>query len=761
MAIRLSGMASGLDTDSIVQELVSAYSTKKDNIVKKQTKLEWTQDAWKDMNTKIYSFYSSKLSNMRFSSNYSLKTATVSNSSIAKVTASSTAVNGTQTLKVNRLATSGYLTGGEVSAKNSDVDTVKTSTKLGDILGKDTDGSSLGKIELTVGDSTTSIDMTSDMTVASFVNKLKSAGVNASFDEKNQRFFISAKTSGADADFSLTASNTEAIDTLKGLGLYAVSDKELEKYKADQDIDIDAEVESAYDKQKTAYTDADTQKAALEEQQKTLQDSVDSLSTKQEYLDAKAKYLHMDYIEGEETEYNEDGTEKVDEDGNVVTHKTYQLADGALDSKIEDINKEIDELNAHLEGYDMRIANGETLTDDELAQKASYENQKKAANDALTTLQNDVYTPEDFKKAEDVAISDGEDVAQQLATATDELSKVSDALSSDDKLAAYVDDRNAEIDKSNEELKAKLTDYYTNLKQTAQDIVAGYSTDEAAKAATRIVGVDSEIELNGAVFKNNTNTYDINGLTIQATGETNGQAVTITTDTDIDGIYDKVKNFFSAYNELITAMDTAYNASSSSGYEPLTDDEKDAMTDTEIEKWEQKIKDSLLRRDTTLGNLTSSMKSIMSSAYTINGKSVSLSTYGIKTLGYYSSGDNEKGVYHIDGDSDDTTTSGNTDKLRTAIASDPDTFIEFFSKLTNSLYSKLTDKMATSTLSSAYTVYNDKQMTTQYSNYTTEIEEWEDKISDYEERYYSKFSAMETALTKLNSQTSSLSSLFG
>ena len=56
MAIRISGLTSGLDTDSIVQELVSAYSTKKENIEKKQTKLSWTQDAWKEMNTKIYGF---------------------------------------------------------------------------------------------------------------------------------------------------------------------------------------------------------------------------------------------------------------------------------------------------------------------------------------------------------------------------------------------------------------------------------------------------------------------------------------------------------------------------------------------------------------------------------------------------------------------------------------------------------------------------------------------------------------------------------
>ena len=56
MAIRVSGLISGLDTDSIVQELVSAYSTKKEKYEKAQTKLEWKMDAWKTMNSKIYGF---------------------------------------------------------------------------------------------------------------------------------------------------------------------------------------------------------------------------------------------------------------------------------------------------------------------------------------------------------------------------------------------------------------------------------------------------------------------------------------------------------------------------------------------------------------------------------------------------------------------------------------------------------------------------------------------------------------------------------
>ena len=67
-------------------------------------------------------------------------------------------------------------------------------------------------------------------------------------------------------------------------------------------------------------------------------------------------------------------------------------------------------------------------------------------------------------------------------------------------------------------------------------------------------------------------------------------------------------------------MTKLYNAASAGSYEPLTDDEKENMSDKEIEKWEQKIKDSLLKNDTTLSGVMTAMQSAMSSAVEINGK---------------------------------------------------------------------------------------------------------------------------------------------
>ena len=96
-----------------------------------------------------------------------------------------------------------------------------------------------------------------------------------------------------------------------------------------------------------------------------------------------------------------------------------------------------------------------------------------------------------------------------------------------------------------------------------------------------------------------------------------------------------------------------------------------------------------------------------------------------------------------------------------AIEEDPDKIMEFMKQLTSNLYSEIDKKMKSTELSSAYKVYNDKELDKELKKYASLISKWEDKVSEKEEYYYKKFSQMETALAKLNSQTSSISGLLG
>ena len=290
---------------------------------------------------------------------------------------------------------------------------------------------------------------------------------------------------------------------------------------------------------------------------------------------------------------------------------------------------------------------------------------------------------------------------------------------------------------------------------TVSDTGAKVNDDNNWSAAS-----DAKIKLNGAEYTSSTNEFAVNGLSVTALAKTSGE-ISVTVATDSEGIYEQVKDLLSQYNSLINEMNKLYNADSAKGYEPLTDDEKDSMSDTEVEKWEAKVKDSLLRRDDSLESLISSMTTAMSKGYEVNGKTYYLTSFGISTLGYMNSAKNEQYAYHINGDEDDSATSGKEDKLLAAIKEDPDSVAGFMQQLATGLYDSIDKKMKTSTLSSIFKVYNDKEMASEYSDYTTTIKKWEDKLSEQEDYYYKKFSAMETALAKLNSQTSSLSGLFG
>lgn len=492
MAMRLTGLMSGLDTESLIQELVAARRTKVDSAVKAQTKLEWKQETWKDLNTKLKNLQAKYVNKMRFMSSYSKKTTKVSNDSAVSVITGENAVNGVQELTVDKLAKTAYLTGAQIG----DGSLTATST-FGD-LGF---GSNTGSITLNTGGKTLSKEITADTSISDVLSWMKEeGGLNANFDAKNGRLFISAKESGEANNF-----------TLNGTG-------------------------------------------------------------------------------------------------------------GALSA-------------------------------------------------------------------------------------------------------------------------------------------LGLSISSGAK---KIDGQDAEITLNGAMFKSSTNVFEINGLTFTALSETKGSTVTVTTQDDVDGIYDMVKEFIKEYNAVINEIDKLYNADSAKGYEPLTDDEKEALSETEIEKYETKIKDALLRNDSTLSSIGTALKSVMSAGIEVNGKTLYLSDFGIEKQSYFQAAENERNAYHIDGDADDSVSSSEADKLKSMISSDPDTVISFFAQLNKNLYSKM-DSMSSSIdgYRTFGSFYEDKKMKEEYNDYTTKIKELEDKLAAYEDKWYDKFSAMETAMAKMQSNTNAVTSLLG
>lgn len=729
MPIRLSGLNSGLDTDSIVKELVNAYSLKTQKYEKQKTKLEWKQDAWKSLNTKIYSLYTN-VSNLRRSTAYNLKKTSVSDATKATVTASSGAVAGTQKLQILATAQSAYITGGKLG---SDVTSSSTLASLG-YTGGDT------TIEVrTKGGDTKEINLSSDSKISDLVKQLQDAGLNASFDETNKRFFISSKESGEANDFDLCATDANSQLALSKLGL----DISIVEYVKHEDgtqekvfTSAGGYYKEAYDLYNAANGDIDTYLRTLVADYKT------DLAT-QEAIVA-------------------DNKDAIDAYKAVETKRDAREAFDAIAKAFEDMEWNItdEQLYNFAKEFESGVVDGEKVRE-YLDEQGIALPDGKSASEIATVLNNN---KDNIRK---MVAYDGDDI--YAITMDDINAELESQQAAYDAAVNATNTANAQIEKikasdfaelmelDETALTAKIAEYETRA-QEAMDVLA--NSEPTENGAIKIEGQDAKIVLNGAEFTNTTNSFSINGLTIEALAETDGE-ISVTTAVDTDGIYDKIKDFLTEYNSVINEMTKLYNADSASDYEPLTDDEKEAMSEAEIEKWEDKIKASLLRRDTSLSNVMSAMINSMSQSIEINGKKVSLSTFGISTQGFLYAAENEQNAYHIDGDEDDAATSGKTDKLRQAIQDDPDQVIEFMKQLTTNLYEAIDKKMKSTTVSSAYKVYNDKAMDNELNEIEELIEKWEDKVSQQEEYYYNKFSDMEVALSKLQSQTNSLTSLLG
>ena len=289
-----------------------------------------------------------------------------------------------------------------------------------------------------------------------------------------------------------------------------------------------------------------------------------------------------------------------------------------------------------------------------------------------------------------------------------------------------------------------------------------------------------DVEINGKRFENLTrasNSFDIDGLTINVKGEfTTGvdkdgkpeEAISFTTTTDTDKIVDVIREFVNDYNEMATEIKNAYStmpAQKSNGarYDPLTAEQEDQYSESELKAYNEKAKQGILFGDSTL----SSMYSKLLSAITPGGADgQTLREIGIGTS--YSNGM--------------TTISLDEDKLRAALESDPDKVRTAFTKtreggsssdglmqtMQNTLnnYVKTTGEPKGVLITRAGSIkaptsLNSNSLKSQMDSIDSQIDRWTDKMSAQIDRYTTKFSRLEQLIAEMNSQTSAMMGLMG
>lgn len=292
-----------------------------------------------------------------------------------------------------------------------------------------------------------------------------------------------------------------------------------------------------------------------------------------------------------------------------------------------------------------------------------------------------------------------------------------------------------------------------------------YTAGQDAKFTATINGQKME-------FSRNSNTFDLDGMSITLNGTfevKDGETpVTFSSKTDTDKIIDVVKTMVEDYNAIVSEVKKAYSdmpleKSNGSQYKPLTDEDKADMTESEIKAYEEKAKTGILFMDRDLSSLYSALRS----AVAPGGSDGSfLRSIGIKTS-------YEDGL---------TTLSLDENALREALEQNPDQVKDAFTKSKENgaasdglmaSIQKVTDRYAATTgatkgilIEKAGSKYSpsaalNNTLLEQMKDIDKQVDKWQAKMSDKVDYYTNKFTQLEMLIAQMNSQSSSLAGMMG
>ncbi|MCQ2011621.1 flagellar filament capping protein FliD [Sporolactobacillus sp. STSJ-5] len=279
---------------------------------------------------------------------------------------------------------------------------------------------------------------------------------------------------------------------------------------------------------------------------------------------------------------------------------------------------------------------------------------------------------------------------------------------------------------------------------------------------TAVNGSDAKVTVNGMVIQPASNTFTINNTTFTLNAEIpSTQTVTVGIDTDTDGMFDKIKSFVDQYNDIIGKINDMISVAPDRDYSPLTSAQKAQMSDTDISNWNEKARQGTLYNDNILTSVLNKMRqNIYSTISGITGGSYSqLSQIGISTSSDYTA----HGKLVLD-----------ESKLKSAIATDPDSVMKLFTSGNSSSSDPSSQGIAkrlfntiTNAVSQIKTQAGTTSLVNDQFNIGRSINDLSDQISSFQDhlkmiqtRYYTQFTAMESAIESANSQASYLSSMF-
>lgn len=807
----ISGLASGMDTESMIENAISGYKTKISTLQQKRTKVEWQQEVYRSIIGKMSSFsdkYTSYASSTNLLSsgffNQAVKV-TATGKYADMVSASGKTSSSVQILGVKQLARAATYTVSGIGGSKSAATPEFTGSAV-DLSEKKELSNVSGSLTIKYGgDRSFTLDF-GELDIYQNADELAKA-IQSKLGE--QTMTLSDGTS---------VKASEKIDVkVNDEGNIEFS----EKGGAGNAVTISGATGKIKD---TLKITADGTESTLNTKDVEL---VDKSSTLGDYLSGKELTLTLDGVTKKITlpEYKKDGTALSNDAYTTALQTKINEAFGAGKVALEKVGA------ADGKSFSLKFSTaqaGSTLSVSGDAAKAlgldkaaTYVNTSKTLGELLRDKAVDWSKFEKVKAEGDVKPvnkKDSSDVDYYIDSKGNRVKsedggktyyrvddkgeflrefkingKLVGAFNKDTALETVLTSINSNADAGVKVSYSKTTNQF---QFTTKESGASSRIDMDDGLANALFGGGKKDEGKDAIFSmmvngqeldgisRSSNTFDVDGMSVSlkgtfgAYGSSNtlgkdnieaakADAVSFTSSSDADKIVDTIKSMVEDYNAMVTEIKNAYSTmpqqkSNGNYYEPLTEEDKADMSESSIKAYEEKAKQGLLFADRDL----SALYSQLTSAISMSGKDGA----DLKAIGITSNYSN--GL---------TTLSLNEEKLRSALETDPDKVRDVFSKSVASgsssnglmqalkspldMYSKtqgtkgILVQKAGSTLAPSTLYKNTLQ--NKLDDIDTQIEKWQDKMADQVDRYTSKFTALEKLISQMNSQSSALASFLG
>ncbi|PTY80518.1 hypothetical protein B5V89_01225 [Heyndrickxia sporothermodurans] len=685
-----------MDIDQMVKDLMKVERMPLDKLKQKQQTLEWQRDDYRSLNTLFFNFRQT-LTNMKLTPAYRARSTVSTNDQLLTATASSAAAMSSYSIsKVKQLATAATkVNTGKISSGTEKVDINQSiMSQAGKLSGLTWEQGVVESKSISVSEDGTELKFPLDGANLKDINNM-----NIKVDGKTYKLVTDPNAVLADNEVRVSVSDTGTDGVLTFKSLKKGSNVKID-YVADKKIE----------------------KTTISDQATGFQLSHGAIVT-----DSNFSIV----INNKTFKLDGNGTDLIEVDASGNPASSLKL--GTLDKETGKVT--------FSDAYKEELKK-------EAEEKRAAENlgEKDAVSFDVSTTYQQNYTS--FKVATSTSQYPNGVEENFFVQGNDSLSKV----------MTNVNNSNVGVSLFYDSFSDKMTLTRTETgnfsgDETVQEIsTSGNFIDNVLKfgGAAETGGTNAKFNINGLDTERTSNTFEMNGVTFTLK-KTFDTAESVSIKNDSDKVFDNIKAFVDEYNKLIDTVSKKTSEERYRDYGPLTDEQREQLSDKQQEMWEEKAKSGLLRGDTMLSGALSQMR--MSMYQPVDNANVAsafkqLAAIGIKTTANYLEG----GKLEI-----------NEAALKKAIEDDPTSVENLFrgtgeTSSSKGIVQRLYDDVSTTIdklnerAGKAYSTNQQFTIGKNLDDVAKKITSFTERLKQIEDRYYRQFSAMETAIQKSNNQ---------